>query len=321
MRPRTALLTAPGDTSAEPVILTSQLSKRYGETHALYGMGLRVERGQVFALLGGNGAGKTTMMRLLMGLQRPTSGHIRLFGVRLPTRRARVFSRIGALIESPSGYGHLTGRENLEVVRRLRRARAADIDEALGLVGLAESADRLVRAYSKGMRQRLGIAMALLGGPELVILDEPTNGLDPEGIRDVRSLIARLPERLKATVFVSSHLLHEVEQLATHVAVIRRGRLLFQGPLPGLLSCAEPKIAIGVDRPWQAKDVLAAQRFHVVTVSGTHVEVQSAPSRVPEIVRLLGEAGFTITRLCTEGPSLEELYFRLTADREGVSCP
>jgi lantibiotic transport system ATP-binding protein len=317
VRPGSVPPAASRGANVEQVIVTYKLCKRYAGVQALTNLGLGVERDQVFAFLGSNGAGKTTTMRLLVGLQKPTSGQIRLFGQDLCLRREQLLRRVRALIEPASCYRHLTGRENLEVVRRLRCARTAQIDEVLDMVGLATSADHLVRTYSKGMKQRLGIATALLGDPELVISDEPMNGLDPEGIRDIRELIAYLPERRGATVFVSSHLLHEVEQLATHVAVIHKGCLLFEGSLAGLRACAEPKISIGTDRPWQAKDVLAC-RFQVVTVTDTDLEIRSSPDRIPEIAHLLSEAGFTITRARAEKPSLEDLYFMLTTDRKAI---
>jgi ABC-type multidrug transport system ATPase subunit len=186
---------------------------------AVRGLSLRVPPQSVYGFLGPNGAGKSTTIRMVLGLQRPNRGTISLFGRPLARERIALLRRIGSLVESPSLYLHLTGRENLEVHRRLLGSPARAIDEALEAVELSPVASRLVRNYSSGMKQRLGLAQALLGNPELLLLDEPTNGLDPAGIHEVRMLIRDLPRRRGVTVFLSSHLLAEVEQIATHLAI------------------------------------------------------------------------------------------------------
>ena len=203
--------------------------KRAGAQAAVCGLSLSVPAQSVYGFLGPNGAGKSTTIRMILGLQRPDRGTILLFGRPLRSERLALLRRIGSLVEAPSLYSHLTGRENLEVHRRLLGGPGQWIDEALDTVDLFAAGDRLVRNYSSGMKQRLGLALALLGKPELLVLDEPTNGLDPAGIHEVRSLIRELPGRASATVFLSSHLLTEVEQVATQLAILRKGTSSLKG--------------------------------------------------------------------------------------------
>src|SRR4051794_34322449 len=205
--------------AVEPIRL-KDVWKLYGETTALAGLSLVVPPGSIFGFLGPNGAGKSTAIRMILGLQRPSRGTVSLFGHQLPKGRVDTLRRVGAMVESPSPYLHLTGRENLEVHTRLLGLTQRVIDEALDAVNLLPMRDRLVRHYSTGMKQRLGIAIALLGDPDLLVLDEPTNGLDPAGIHDVRALVRDLPQRRAVTVFLSSHLLTEVQQVATHLAIV-----------------------------------------------------------------------------------------------------
>jgi ABC-type multidrug transport system ATPase subunit len=212
-------------------ITTSGLTRRFGMLTAVDDLDLRVPRSSIYGFLGPNGAGKTTTIRLLLGLIRPHAGEVQLFGEPLRQRRMVLLRRVGALVESPSLYPNLTGRENLEVTRRLIGGEKAQIGQALHIVHLEDAADRRVGGYSSGMKQRLSLALALLNTPELLILDEPTNGLDPAGIQEMRDLIVRLPQEYGVTVFLSSHLLAEVEQVATHIGIIRQGRLRFQGTL------------------------------------------------------------------------------------------
>ena len=227
-------------------VLTHELTRRFGAITAVDNLSLRVPRGSVYGFLGPNGAGKSTTIRMLLGLIRPHGGHINVLDEPLE-RRGPPLERIGTLVEAPSLYGHLTGRENLEALRRLAGSpAAARIPEVLRLVGLHDAANRLVRTYSMGMRQRLGLALALLRDPELLILDEPMNGLDPAGIHEMRDLLRRLPETTGVTVFLSSHLLSEVEQVATHVGIIREGRLTFEGSLGDLYERTGESITLGV---------------------------------------------------------------------------
>src|SRR5260370_767122 len=234
---------------AAQAILLKNVWKLYRKTTALAGLSLAVPPGTIFGFLGPNGAGKSTAIRILLGLQRPSRGTVSLFGSQLPKGRVDILRRIGSMVEYPSPYLHLTGRENLEVHTRLLGVMPRVIDEALDAVNLLPMRDRLVRHYSTGMKQRLGIAIALLGNPDLLVLDEPTNGLDPAGIHEVRGLVRDLPRRRAVTVFLSSHLLAEVEQVATHLTIISRGQLQFHGTLADLQAPTTPPVAPVAHRP------------------------------------------------------------------------
>lgn len=299
-----------------PVIRTRNLTKRYGRKIAVDHINLLVKRGQVYAFLGENGAGKTTTIRLLLGLQHPNEGEVELFGLSLHKHRLEILRRVGSLIEFPSFYGHLTGRENLEVIRRLRNLPSNEIDRVLEIVRLQEAANLRVAHYSQGMKQRLAIAMALMGNPDLVILDEPTNGLDPSGIREMRELIRSLPRELGITVLVSSHLLAEVEQIATHVGILHRGRLLFQGSLEELKQLAQPQIIVSTNDLHTAKKLLSAHHFPVTTKDDEKLIVHATPSQIGEIQQLLIKNGLQVYRLTPQEASLEELYFSLVHHQE-----
>ena len=217
------------------VIETENLTKMYAGAQVVRRVNLAVPQGSVYGFIGPNGAGKSTTMKMLLGLCRPSGGGVRLLGQPMNEgSRLALLRQTGSLIESPSCYGHLTARENLRIVARLKGVPFEDIERVLRIVGLEGEKTRRVKAFSLGMRQRLGIAQALLGRPKLLILDEPTNGLDPEGIREMRDLIRSMPRRCGATVMVSSHLLGEMEQFVDHVGIIDRGRLLWQGTLAAL---------------------------------------------------------------------------------------
>jgi ABC-2 type transport system ATP-binding protein len=231
------------------IIETEKLTRCFGDVLAVEQVDLQVPLGSVYGFLGPNGAGKTTTIRMLLGLITPHRGNIRLFGMPFTRRNWSVLARVGSLVESPSLYPNLTGRENLEACRRLVNAPKKNIDEALESVKLTRDANRLVKGYSQGMRQRLGIALALLNKPVLLILDEPTNGLDPAGIQEMRETIRELPKRQGVTVFLSSHLLSEVEQVASHIGIIHKGRLIFQGSLKDLQAQRNPILHLGSDQP------------------------------------------------------------------------
>ena len=216
-------------------IQTDGLTKTYGDTKVVSSLDLAVPCGSVYGFLGPNGAGKTTTMKMLLGLVHPSSGTATVLGRPVtPRNRVQVNAHVGSLIESPSCYPHLTARENLEVVRSLRGLPKSSIDEALATVRLDHTGSKPVRAFSLGMRQRLGLAAALMGNPELLLLDEPTNGLDPAGIQEIRELIRSLPAERGCTVLVSSHLLSEIDQMSDHVGIISHGQMAWQGPLSAL---------------------------------------------------------------------------------------
>jgi ABC-2 type transport system ATP-binding protein len=293
-----------------PVIETEGLSRSFGVVRAVEAVDLRVERASVYAFLGANGAGKTTTIRMLLGLIRPDAGTVRMFGE--PFRRG-LLARVGALVETPSLYPHLTGRENLEVTRRLTGRTRAQVERALATVRLTDAAGRAVAGYSLGMRQRLGLALALLGDPDLLVLDEPTNGLDPAGIREIRELVSRLAAERGLTVFISSHLLAEVEQMATHVGIIERGSLLFQGTLKSLQARMQPRLEIGADRPAEAVSILSAASYRAGQSNGTHVVVEGADAAsAARANSLLVGSGIAVHHLQLRAPSLEEVFLSMT---------
>src|SRR5947207_2291782 len=242
----------------EPPVRIEEVWKTFGSNTAVRGLSLSVSPQSVYGFLGPNGAGKSTTIRMVLGLQRPNRGTISLFGRPLAAERIALLRRIGSLVESPSLYLHLTGRENLEVHRRLLGVSKHFIDEALETVDLISVAGRLMRNYSSGMKQRLGLAQALLGNPDLLLLDEPTNGLDPAGIHEVRTLVRDLPKRRGVTVFLSSHLLAEVEQVATHLAIISQGQVKFEGTRADLQKRSKQIIVVQVDKPERAQVLLDA---------------------------------------------------------------
>jgi len=267
----------------------------------------------VYGFLGPNGAGKTTAIRMLLGLIRPHAGEVHLFGAPVARNRASVMRRVGALVESPSLYPHLTGRENLEVTRRLLGAPRNLIDLALDTVRLTQDANRRVREYSLGMRQRLGLALALLNKPKLLILDEPTNGLDPAGIHEMRDLIRRLPDEFGVTVFLSSHLLSEVEQIAGHIGIIHEGKLLFQGPLTELQRRQQPLLIVGVKQRTEAIDCLVNAGWTVNTNGDSMISVLAKTSDdASRINKLLVGHQFDVFHVALTQPSLEDIFLTLT---------
>jgi ABC-2 type transport system ATP-binding protein len=287
------------------VISTRGLVKQYGRLRAVDGIDLDVQAGDVYGFLGANGSGKTTTVRMLLGLVLPTKGEIELLGERMPRAGRRVLPRVGALIEGPAHYGHLSGRENLSLLDasgrggswRTRRQRVGDVLDQVGLGGVGR---RPVKAYSLGMRQRLGLAGALLRRPELLVLDEPTNGLDPQGITEVRELLLEL-HRGGTTVFLSSHLLAEVEQLCSRVGVLDRGRLVLQDCLATLTA---PTGSTVVQTPVPER-VRAALDGRVSSVDGERVIVKGGDPA--EVNALLVRSGIPVTGLALERPTLEEV--------------
>lgn len=219
----------------ENIIETKNLSKKHNSQVRVNNLCLQIPEGCVYGFLGPNGAGKSTTIKLLLGLLKPTDGEIFFFGKKMNEKnRLSILRQTGSLIESPSFYGHLTGLENLQIVAKLKQVPASEITKVLQTVRLYEQRDKKVKHYSLGMKQRLGIAMALVGKPRILILDEPTNGLDPAGIQEIRELIKNLPSTHQMTVIVSSHLLSEVEQMADMVGIINHGELVFQGSMKSL---------------------------------------------------------------------------------------
>jgi ABC-2 type transport system ATP-binding protein len=295
------------------LIETRGLTRRFSTQLAVNNLNLSVPAGEVYGFLGPNGAGKTTAIRMLLGLIRPNAGEVRLFGQSLNGNHQSLMRRVGALVESPSLYPHLTGRENLEVTRRLLGSPRNLIDVALETIKLTKDAHRRVREYSLGMRQRLGLALALLNKPELLILDEPTNGLDPAGIHEMRDLIRRLPEEFGVTVFLSSHLLSEVEQIASHIGIIHEGSLLFQGTLAELQAKQQTQLTVGVKQLDLAIKCLNAAGWTVQRRVDKKLDVSArAPEDAIEINRLLVEQRFDVFHLSLAQASLEDIFLTLT---------
>ena len=301
--------------TSQNIIETSGLSKSFSHRPAVIDVDLQVPRGCAFGFLGHNGAGKTTLIRMLLGLTQPDTGTMRIAGQPLPEERASVLARVGAIVEEPHFHGHLTGRENLRVIAAARGPAAlARIDTALARVGLADRARDRVRTYSQGMRQRLGVARCLLADPELLILDEPMNGLDPGGILEFRTMIAELVAEGRS-VFLSSHLLDEVEKSCQAAAVIDRGRMIAQGPISELLSGGRTQVDIGCDDPRTAErllhdhpDVAAVQPVPAglrVALAGT--------DGVAAINARLVTAGVAVFRLEPVRESLEQRFLEITS--------
>ncbi len=293
-------------------IETVGLSRHFAEVRAVSDLSLHVPRGSVYAFLGPNGAGKTTTIRMLLGLTRPDHGDIHIFDTPLmPATRRACLRRVGALAETPAVYPHLTGYENLQVTQRLLQLSPSNITRVLQLVGLEGAAHRLVHTYSLGMRQRLGIAVALLASPELLILDEPTNGLDPAGIHEMRELIRSFPAAHGITVFLSSHLLAEVEQVATYVGIVSHGHLLFEGTLADLHQ--RERVRIEVDRPQVAVSILQEHGWHIEEADASRITATcSTRTDLARAATALVGAGLALYQLCTERSSLEELFLDLT---------
>jgi len=302
----------------EWAIETSRLTRRYGNLCAVDTLNLEVPRCSIYGFLGPNGAGKTTTIRMLLGLIRPDEGEVKLFGESLKQNRLALLNRVGALVENPSLYLHLTGRENLEVTRRLRGVERKQIARVLEIVNLEKDADRKVREYSLGMRQRLGLALALLSEPELLILDEPTNGLDPAGIQEMRELLRRLPAEHQITIFLSSHLLTEVEQIATHLGIVQNGKLLFQGSLATLQTQRQVCVALEVDEPEISTSILSKAGWTVQRHENQRLNV-TASSREDAVAvnKLLVNQGIAVFYLNLERPTLEETFLNMTRENNG----
>jgi ABC-2 type transport system ATP-binding protein len=304
------------------MIRTEAVTKRYGRVLAVDSVDLDVREGDRYGLLGPNGSGKTTLVRMLLGLVYATSGRIEVMGQPVPRRAARVLPAIGALVEGPAAYPHLSGRTNLRLVDAAgpgggRRSRRRRVDEALERVGLAGIDRRPLKAYSLGMRQRLGLAAALLRAPRLLILDEPTNGLDPRGIREIRDLLAEL-NAAGTTVFLSSHLLPEVEQLCTRIGVMDRGRLVLQEDLATLTA---PTGRVVVDSPDAARAV-ALLDGRVEARTGDRLVVRHADPA--QLNATLVEQGIRVAEMAPQRPSLEEIVLSVTtssSDRVDAPVP
>ncbi|MBC8098135.1 MAG: ABC transporter ATP-binding protein [Armatimonadetes bacterium] len=296
------------------VIETHKLTRQFGKKVVVDAIDLQVPRGSIYGFLGPNGAGKTTTIRMLLGLIRPTNGTIRLLGATaMPNRK--VLAHIGALVETPSLYPHLTGRENLEIARVLLGASRSQIDRVLQIVNLVYAMNQFVRTYSLGMKQRLGLALALLNEPQLLILDEPTNGLDPAGIHEIRALIQQLPQEYGITVFVSSHLLSEVDQIATHIGIIHHGKLIKQASMQALQGLRDEHVDVGTFDPVAAMRLLHEHGFVAkMDADGRLVVTGSRREAAAQMNRVLVTNASDVYHLSLERRSLEDIFLQLTAE-------
>jgi ABC-2 type transport system ATP-binding protein len=300
---------------SETVLQTEALTKRYGRRVVVDRLSLSVERGDIFGFLGQNGAGKSTVIRMALGLVKPTRGRILVFENDMRRHSLRALSRIGAIVEAPAFYENFSGWDNLRMFAAMSGgAPAKQIEAKLVLVDLLERAHDPVRTYSHGMRQRLGIAQTLLPKPELIILDEPTDGLDPQGIREVRLLLPRLRDELGLTILLSSHLLQEVERVCNNVAIIDQGRLLYQGALTGLL-IKDTVIKITVDPVESAYQLLNREAQLSVRRNGSESLYVTMPDEcIPRVNALLVANNIRVMELAPQHPTLEEVFMKLTAE-------
>lgn len=295
------------------VIDTQGLSFNFGNQQVVRSLSLQVPEGSIYGFLGPNGAGKTTTIKLLLNLLQTGEGSIRIFEKDLHSHRIEILSQIGSLIEQPAIYAHLTGRENLMNRALLLQVPESRVDEMLGLVHLKEAANKKAGKYSLGMKQRLGIALALLPDPKLLILDEPTNGLDPNGIIEIRELLIRLVSQYKKTVFVSSHLLAEVERMATHVGIIDRGELLFQGSIKDLEAISQPQVQVEVEGTVEAANFLKKHGFTVNDISDDCVTLPfTSKIQMSEINALLNRNNYQVYSIHKIHKDLEKLFLDIT---------
>ncbi|WGM30887.1 ABC transporter ATP-binding protein [Brevundimonas sp. NIBR11] len=296
----------------EAAIQTDGLTRRFGHHLAVDVVSMTVPDKAVYGFLGRNGAGKTTTLKMLLGLLRPTGGSARVCGIDVGRDRIGAARKVGALLEAHGFYGNLTGRENLDLTRVLLGLPATEIDRVLEVVDMAEDAGRRVSDYSLGMRQRLGLARAMLGAPPVLILDEPTNGLDPDGIADMRRFLKSLPERTGATVLLSSHLLGEIEQTATHIGIVSHGKLVLEGELARLKADLAPEIGLRIDDEGRAAEVLRARDLTLVQDAQGWV-ARLRPGDDPDaatagLTRALVEAGVGVFAIAPRARSLEGIY-------------
>ena len=295
------------------IIETHDLCKQYGNALRVAHLDLNVPEGSIYGFLGPNGAGKSTTLKMILGLVQPTAGSIRVLGKQMNrTNRLAVLRQVGSLIESPSYYGHLTGEENLRIVQTLRGVPEKSIREVLQIVRLDGQRGKKVAHYSLGMKQRLGLAAALLGYPRLLILDEPTNGLDPAGIQEMRELIRSLPGRFGMTVVVSSHLLSEIDQMADHVAIIREGELVFQDSLEVLHGHSRHHLALRTSNNAVARSLLAGQSVTCREEESYLILPILPDETAAQLTRFLAENQLGVVRLEERQKSLEDIFLELT---------
>lgn len=292
------------------IIETSNLTKKFGKFLAVDQVNLLVPKGGIYGFLGPNGAGKSTTIRMLLGLIKETKGEVKVFNKSIKDDRIAILSRIGSMVETPSYYGHLTAYENLEVTRKILGAEKKEIERVLEIVKLTEVRNKAVKKFSLGMKQRLGIAQALLGKPELLILDEPTNGLDPSGIIEIRELIKSLPKDYGITILISSHILSEIELMATHVGIINKGRLLFQGSMNDLRE--KQKEVIQLEAEPRAEVETYLKNAGISFEADTNYLYLEPNYQAAKVNRELIMNGYDVHQLMMKKNSLEEIFLSIT---------
>lgn len=297
-------------------IETFTLTKKYGPACAVDNLNLKVPEGSIYGFLGPNGAGKTTTMKLILGLIKPTAGSISLKGITvIDKNRLDVLAQTGSLIESPSYYGHLTGRENLQIIAMLKNVPDKEIDEVLHIVRMENQQHKKVSHYSLGMKQRLGLACALLGRPNVLLLDEPTNGLDPAGIQEMRELICSLPSQYGMTVLVSSHLLSEIEQIATYTGILNSGKMIFQGELEELQMHSKRELLLRTQDNGAALTLLKERQIACRLQGGQIVLPDLSDERMAGLVALIVREGIGVLRIEEKQKNLEDIFLSLTGKR------
>jgi ABC-type multidrug transport system ATPase subunit len=298
------------------VIQVQNLSKHFGNLKAVDQLSFSVNAGEVFGFLGQNGSGKSTTIRMLLSLIHPTSGHIELFGKSMESNRNEILEEVGAIIERPDLYHYLTAREHLQLFAKLRSKQitTSSIDDTLIKVGLLERAKDKVQTFSLGMKQRLGIAIALVHNPSLIILDEPTNGLDPQGISDIRNLIKQLAQQEGKTVLVSSHLLSEIEQMATQIMIIHRGQKIAEGPIQKLLDPNKMVVQVKTTNDAQALEVILSSSFsHYLLERTDGIHLRMPDYEIPLFNTYLVNAGVGLVGVETRN-SLEDYFLQVTSN-------
>ncbi|WP_410982138.1 ABC transporter ATP-binding protein [Bacillus cereus] len=298
------------------ILETTGLTKKYRNDYVVHNVDLKIPKGEIYGFLGPNGAGKTTSIRMLLGLIKPTQGNVVIFQQDLAKERLSILSKVGALVENPSYYAHLNAIENLEVYRILRNVPKEKIEEVLQIVGLQHAATQKVKEYSLGMKQRLGIAIALLGDPQLLILDEPTNGLDPEGIHEIRILIKQLAKERGITILISSHLLSEIDQMATYVGIIAKGKLIFQDKIEMLRQHAQHSITLMTDKPDAAWKLILTKGIPSIQEERNIILSNVSNKTVGEIVKTLVTHNIAVFRIEENKKSLEEIFLQLIKEEE-----
>lgn len=298
-------------TFQKPVIQTKNLKKFYKDKKSVDGISLDIGRGQIYGFLGPNGAGKSTTMKMLLGLAKPTEGEVTILGIPLDEKhKGEILKRTGSLIESPAYYGHLTAGENMELLEILLDLPKGRGEKALELVRLENVKDKKVSEFSLGMKQRLGIAMALVRDPEILILDEPVNGLDPAGIEEIRELLKYLSEEKNMTIMISSHLLDEIEKICDHIGIIQEGRMIFQGSMEELDRFRKPSLVIESPSP---DTVLSLLKDHRPKIEDGRVVLSGFPrNKRAALLKFLVDRNVPVTGFYEEQRSLESLFLQLT---------